>query len=180
MRAKKSIFLPFTIIISIALILLIIYMMYMFVQVKIQFSNASVTKLKGPVVLTNLTPNEIRILQEELVFEIPEGAEVVGAAYEQSTSVCLKGITNVDEFIKDYAFVEGLEERDDSYYSSILKLNFELVDCYYFGANVKEDYISLRYIVGYYHNNVYYVELSRTGITKEETYDMFFNRQEIK
>lgn len=180
MRLKKPIFSPFTIIISIVLILIIIYMTYMFIQVKIQFSNTSVIKPQGPVVLTNLTSNEIRILQEELVFEIPEGAEVVGAAYEQSTSVCFKGIKNVDEFVRDYAFVEYPEEWDASYYSSIQKLNFESVDCYYFGSNEKEDYISSRHIVSYYHNNVYYVELSSPGITKEETYDMFFNRQEIK
>lgn len=92
-------------------------------------------------------------------------------------SICLKGITDIDEFIEDYAFVKRhVRIQNESYYSSIKKFEFEPSKCdYYFGYNTERGYDRRTEIAGYYYNDVYYVELILGGFYEEETYDIFLN-----
>ena len=177
MKTKKL-----TVLFIIGMISLLIFYWFLFRDLGEKYS-LGLNLPDGPKVLKNLSPNQVIILQKDMSFTLPEGARIVGAGggvgKDGGVSVCIEGITDINKFMKENAFVEDAYKRDWNYYSLIINKEFDSNQCeYYTGTNTKRGFKSKRKIVGYSYDGVYYVEVISPTYYEKETYEMFFNRQE--
>lgn len=132
--------------------------------------------LPDEVILSDLDDDQRAILQNEIGFELPEGAQIlqgkISCTREGYTIVRISGIQNIDAFVHKDCRMSEISCCNNLYTSPFIDKNFEGC-CIYTGIDTIKGH-KRRKEVGYYnYNGVNYVEICSDGVCDDETSELF-------
>ncbi len=127
--------------------------------------------------LKNLTEEQVALVKNEIKFDLPPNATVIGFScglgHDSRSVACISGITDVDEFVEYYAHMTNIEHGTKrQHYSKTFDLYIDQCIAYY-GDNTLRDANDKKMVVYYTYNDTLYVEISTLSLYEKDTYKLF-------